>query len=67
MRRTFHYFGGHQVHFWSRDWVLTIFFIEKNANIYETHIYEAPNYYYVFIETYVFTCNLDHDLVGHSY
>ena len=35
MCRTFHYFWGHQVHFWSRDWVLTIFLTES-ANIFET-------------------------------
>ena len=29
MHSTFHYFWGHQVHFWSRDCALTIFFTEK--------------------------------------
>ena len=29
MCRTFHSFGSHQLHFWSRDLALTVFLIEK--------------------------------------
>ena len=34
MRRTFYYFWGHQVHFWSRDLPLTIFFY-RSGKIFE--------------------------------